>query len=345
MIDWNRKHRQIQRQSRPALSLFPGTHAWGQEGHAIVATIAEVYLQPDVLPILCSILDSDSCSIASVASWADQIRNKMKWSAPLHYANAVSDHPPQMCPFPGTKGWEGKKDANVLAAIRNTTDLLTQWVQQGSDPSDPVASEALKFLIHFAGDSHQPFHLTGRARGANGVHVKWGNKKANLHAVWDTSIVERAVETTPSKWTKPLSSNIEKHLHGDRYDPLIRKVLVEGINQTWAGEFNSWFECSATNSRGDDQTVVQSQWSPSETDDGAVCPWYWVNPIHELTCDWAWPKELDEPPYDEPNAPLLQLDTDEYAGKITNEWVVEKLLTMAGLRLASILNQIFHQGN
>lgn len=152
-------------------------------GHAIVATIAEVYLDSNVLPTLCSILDStgvaQSCSLASVASWADKIKNKNKWSAAMHYVNPVADHPPQLCPFPGPKGWEGKKGANVLAAIRNTTDLLGQWVQQGSDPSDPVASEALKFLIHFVGDAQQPFHLTGRAQGGNGVSVKWGNRKVS----------------------------------------------------------------------------------------------------------------------------------------------------------------------
>jgi hypothetical protein len=103
----------------------------------------------------------------------------MRWSAPLHYVNPVADHPPQLCVFPGAKGWEGRKDANVLGAIRNTTDLLGKWVQEGSDPSDPVASEALKFLIHFVGDSHMPFHLTGREQGANGVWVKWRGKKSS----------------------------------------------------------------------------------------------------------------------------------------------------------------------
>lgn len=101
----------------------------------------------------------------------------MRWSASLHYANAVADHPPQLCLFPGAKGWEGNKNANVLGAIRNTTDLLSQWVNQGSDPSDPVASEALKFLVHFVGDLHMPFHLVSRERGANDVYVKWSHRK------------------------------------------------------------------------------------------------------------------------------------------------------------------------
>jgi hypothetical protein len=97
----------------------------------------------------------------------------------LHYVNPVADHPPQLCVFPGAKGWEGPKDANVLGAIRNTTDVLGQWVQEGSDLSDPVANEALRFLIHFVGDSHMPFHLTGRGRGANEVWVNWGGKKSS----------------------------------------------------------------------------------------------------------------------------------------------------------------------
>lgn len=150
-------------------------------GHAIVATIAELHLDPSVLPTLCSILDlgsGKSCSIASVASWADEVRNKMRWSEPLHFVNAVADHPPQLCPFPGPKGWEGRQNANVLSAIRNVTDSLTRWVAGGSDQSDPIASEALKFLIHFVGDLHQPLHLAGRARGGNDIYVKWSNRKS-----------------------------------------------------------------------------------------------------------------------------------------------------------------------
>ena len=172
------------------------THCVGYPaGHAIVATIAEMYLEPEVLPILCSILDhqgvGESCTLSSVASWADQVKGKMKWSAPMHYVNPVADHPPQLCVFPSSKGWEGKKGANVLAAVRNTTDLLSKWAQQGGDPSDPVANEALRFMIHFVGDMHMPLHLTGRGEGANQVRVKWRGKNVSeylylpfLRIVW-----------------------------------------------------------------------------------------------------------------------------------------------------------------
>jgi len=46
---------------------------------------------------------------------------------------------------------------------------LQAWVEE--EASDAVANEALKFLIHFVGDLHQPLHLTGRARGGNSVKV------------------------------------------------------------------------------------------------------------------------------------------------------------------------------
>jgi len=266
----------------------------------------------------------------------------MKWSAPLHYANAVADHPPQLCLFPGSKGWEGQQNVNVLGGIRNTTDLLGHWVSEGSDPQDGVASEALKFLIHFVGDMHQPFHLVGRARGANDVFVRWDKRKTRLHGVWDGNLVANAIKNTPSTWDRKLSPEIESHLHGSNYDSLIRKVLVQGLNHTWASEVGSWLQCPSTGSSPTgDQAVLEPQWLPSDTDDGNVCPWHWGVPIHQLTCDWVWPKQLEQPPYDNPQGPLLELDTPDYGGKITKEWVVEKLLTMGGIRLAAILNLIF----
>ena len=160
--------------------------------------------------------------------------------------------------------------------------------------------------------------------------------------MWDENLVERVMETTPSKWDEPLDPVVESHLHGSQYDPLIRKVLVEGINQTWAGEVESWIQCPPISGESTDQVVLGgSGWKVSDTDDEAVCPWSWSSPIHQLTCDWVWPKELDQPPYNEPQGPLLELDTHQYAGKVTEEWVVEKLFAKGGLRLAAILNLIF----
>lgn len=102
-------------------------------------------------------------------------------------------------------------------------------------------------------------------------------------------------------------------------------------------------------------------------DDDVLCPYAWARAIHELNCAFpVWPAELDKvaavgahspdvederhdchmeggdveltgrPP--RPHPDLLELDTPEYAGRVRDGWVVERLLAMAGIRLAGILN-------
>ena len=157
-------------------------------GHAIVATIAELHLDSTVLPTICPLLNPTNpgapCNLASVASWADTVRPKKPWSAPMHYVNAFedADNPPKVCAFPSTKGWQGDKNVNVLGAIRNNTNILGRWVQDGGNPRDTTAGDALKFLIHFVGDMHQPFHTVAKLRGANDIDVKWNTKRTSESA-------------------------------------------------------------------------------------------------------------------------------------------------------------------
>jgi hypothetical protein len=66
-----------------------------------------------------------------------------------------------------------------------------------------------------------------------------------------------------------------------------------------------------------------------------ACPYTWAKEIHGLNCDFIWPKD-----YEGPHHPLIELDTDQYTGKIRRENLMEKLLAMAGLRLAKTLNEI-----
>lgn len=164
-------------------------------GHEIVATIAQSYLEPQVLETVCSILANDAevdqvrgdapCYLSTVASWADKIRFRARWSGPLHYVNGNGDHPPNDCRFPGPGGWSGRERGNVLDAINNVTTILTYFAQGSSATGAPdLAQEALKFLIHFVGDMHQPLHLSGRDRGGNGDKVHWDNRVTSVYACW-----------------------------------------------------------------------------------------------------------------------------------------------------------------
>ncbi|PPQ89259.1 hypothetical protein CVT25_001343 [Psilocybe cyanescens] len=336
-----------------ALAYFPETNAWGAAGayimiptrvsdltmvptgHEIVATIAQMYLHPSVLPTLCDILDLDAhrCHIASVATWADQHRYQMRWSATLHYVGALDDHPSDTCAFPGTRGWAGNQGANVLDAIKNTTHLLEEWVNH--DASDVVASEALKFLIHFVGDMHQPLHLTGRDRGGNSVKVRFGTRQTNLHSLWDGFLIAKAVRTTPRNYSRPLPyPKVERALRGTIYDSYIRRILWEGILNPWAEDLSTWLTCpepttsspssigtmdsdaSASGLLGMWQTVYKFTTNIARTltrdgveispDGPVVCPYFWAQPLHKLNCDIIWPKELDEPPYN------VRFDSDNH---------------------------------
>ncbi|KAJ7646637.1 phospholipase C/P1 nuclease domain-containing protein, partial [Roridomyces roridus] len=123
--------------------------------------------------------------------------------------------------------------------------------------------------------------------------------------------------------------------------------------------------------------VTLAMGAADDTDDDLICPYHWAQPIHALNCEIVWPKALDEPPYNTTRldgasasshhhshsiadelamvdktgrfvggvmaegGPYLELDTPEYSGVIAKEWIVEKLLAQAGLRLAGILNYFF----
>jgi hypothetical protein len=66
-----------------------------------------------------------------------------------------------------------------------------------------------------------------------------------------------------------------------------------------------------------------------------ACPYTWASEIHGMNCDLIWPKE-----YEGPGHPLIELDTDQYVGRIKRENTMERLLAMGGLRLAKIVNEI-----
>jgi len=239
-----------------ALTALPGAVAWGAVGHEVVATIAQIHLHPSVLPTLCDILDFTSrnpnepqCHLAPIASWADRLRYKMRWSAAMHYIGALDDYPSQSCLFPGTRGWAGSKNINVLGAIRNDSNILEHWVEdiklrRDTDDGHGTANEALKFLVHFLGDMHMPLHLTGRDRGGNSDKVRFDGRQSNLHSVWDNLLIAKSVRTIGHNYTRPLPlPHVEFNLRNTIYDPYIRRIMWEGILGKWKDEIPSWLDC------------------------------------------------------------------------------------------------------
>ena len=72
--------------------------AWGDEGHAIIALIAEHYLQPPVRAQVDTLLIGDhsglsaDTSIAGEASWADRYRDADRDTTRVHYLQTRAWH-------------------------------------------------------------------------------------------------------------------------------------------------------------------------------------------------------------------------------------------------------------
>jgi hypothetical protein len=65
-------------------------------------------------------------------------------------------------------------------------------------------TEALKFLVHFVGDIHQPLHtIDNHDRGGNDVRVAAlrgeEGRATNLHSAWDTGLINLSAETEAAR--------------------------------------------------------------------------------------------------------------------------------------------------
>ncbi|MEI8346321.1 MAG: S1/P1 nuclease [Pseudomonadota bacterium] len=162
------------------LILFTGqqSFAWDQTGHRIVTQIAQNHLNAKAKEKIKKLLGTES--LPQVSNWADFIRSDAKWKKadPWHY-----------CSFPDDKTldtMERNPNGDVLWAI----DHFTQILKTPKKFPEEDQIQALKFLVHFVGDIHQPLHV-GRPQdeGGNKISVKWFGQESNLHKVWDEGLL------------------------------------------------------------------------------------------------------------------------------------------------------------
>jgi hypothetical protein len=170
----------------------PSAFAWGQEGHAIIAEIAQRYLSAEARARMEQIL-GPGVSLASVSTWADDVRDERQDTYNWHFVDiplaSSTYEPAQDCRPDAAKG-----DCVVAAVAR----LRTALADEAAKPEE--RREALKFLVHFIGDLHQPMHTVLEGRGGNAVKVRFftrpGSRRqaaTNLHAVWDGGLIRHCV--------------------------------------------------------------------------------------------------------------------------------------------------------
>src|SRR5690606_30640415 len=134
------------------LALAPAAFGWSALGHRLTGELAERHLDPVASAEVARLLaGEDDPSLSGVAYWADALRNadppRFKQTSSWHYVN----YPRDRCEYEPARDC---KDGNcVIGAIQAQQAIL-------ADRSQPEAArrDALKFLVHFVGDAHQPMH-------------------------------------------------------------------------------------------------------------------------------------------------------------------------------------------
>ena len=166
--------------------------AWGPEGHRIVAEIAQSHLSPPARRQVQELMGSDD--LGSISTWADEIRNERPQTFGWHFVdipwNAAGFDESRDCFRPADK--HGSEDHHNCVVDRIEIFARTLADQRASTAD---RAEALKFLVHFVADIHQPLHAVAEARGGNDIHVvefgstECGSRPCNLHFVWDEGLI------------------------------------------------------------------------------------------------------------------------------------------------------------
>ena len=182
--------------------------AWGDLGHQIVGIIAYSRLTATAKKNVDALLAADkdeltATDFVSRNTWADKYRDSDRRTTKLRYEAtrnwhfvdvelatgdidaACADHPklPR-----GTAASAGPANSCVI-------DKIEQFSAELRDRLVPKTEKivALKFLLHFIGDLHQPLHASdNNDRGGNEVPVLFGpgHTLTNLHFYWDNYVVE-----------------------------------------------------------------------------------------------------------------------------------------------------------
>jgi hypothetical protein len=170
--------------------------AWGSEGHAIIAEIAQRRLTPQAAKRVERVLGRGH-SLASVASWADDVRDKRPSTKQWHFVDIPVDDPHY---DPKTECKPSEEGDCVIAEL----DRLRSELRCAS--SARRKQEALKFAVHFVGDIHQPLHTVAEEVGGNTIAVQVSMRglkctgtcqpkpfASNFHAAWDVDLIQATV--------------------------------------------------------------------------------------------------------------------------------------------------------
>ena len=220
--------------------IAPGSLAfgWGDDGHQTVGKIASLRIKSTTAQKIAQILKAGE-TLAGVSTWADTVKDRMGKTDPDPDTNAFlqdmlhneknrewhyDDLPLGCANYQTCTGFTPDND------IVHMLNICISTLQGQPDPNHPLSQRnALRLLVHFLGDIHQPLHVgcgyievkgpNGKIlivrdpaviklkhlpsdRGANQLIID--NDRRNLHSFWDFDLVTSLMLATDKQTSDAL---------------------------------------------------------------------------------------------------------------------------------------------
>lgn len=184
---------------RSALSLVTSllvtqAMAWGTEGHQVIASLAAAQLSAKARTEVVRLLALEpGATLSSISTWADERRNPS--TGAWHYVNFPRD----TCTFDAQR--DCPDGSCVVGAIEKQLEILA------SGAPEEARLRALKYVVHFVGDIHQPLHAGYYDdKGGNKYQLQAFMRGSNLHALWDTGLIRNLSEDADALSARLLKS-------------------------------------------------------------------------------------------------------------------------------------------
>lgn len=204
--------------------------AWGGDGHKTVGSIAALHLKSETRRRIQEILKPGE-TLASVSTWADSVKERMGESDPDSDTHAFLqdlvhnernrewhyDDLPLNCT--SYQACHDFAPGNDIVHLMEAALQTLRGVRQSNYPLSQ--RNALRLLVHLAGDIHQPLHMAcgfidengpngaivivkdpDTIRGRRLPHDRGGNQliidnnRRNLHSFWDFDLVKSLMTVT-----------------------------------------------------------------------------------------------------------------------------------------------------
>jgi hypothetical protein len=316
--------------------------AWGNDGHQTVGKIASLRIKPRTAQRIAQILQPGE-TLANVASWADSVKERMGKTDPDPDTNAFlqdiahneknrewhyDDLPLNCKNYQTCTGFTPDND------VVHMLNVCIRTLQGRPDPDHPLSQRnALKLLVHFLGDMHQPLHIGCGfidVNGPNGAIIiardpkiirrknlpsdNGGNQliidndKKKLHGFWDFDLVTSLMQATNKKTPDTLGL-------------FLKETVRPRSNWNPRGRVSSWGAQWATDSLQQSRNhtykglIVTGQRTVTLTRDG--------KPVSETFYDITRPANYEA----------------------LNRELVRQQLAKAGYRLAKLLDAIYARAN